>query len=282
MKKLQHTATASTQTNKTRAVGTCDFGRGIRLKLSAAAKWRQRCEARENGQMVNWGRKHQHHKETGKRCFDFTMKRRNLWSSCSLRPLLSRIPLADFHDTTQGYVGRMWNCQCQWWISSSVKVPVTELAGTIFFNLTVDLGKVTDSGDQSISHISHLAAMLQIVGTWSVMNLPLILGSVAWNWEVNDFIASNIHRASLRILVTNIHWCSSLFIFSVNAFQLNPWIMWERGTRRSAPQGIFRHKSGPSHRYPHISHRHMLATNTCRATNSQLEPVPPIPCLSLP
>ena len=39
------------------------------------------------------------------------------------------------------------------------------------------------------------------IGTWSVMNLPLILGSVAWNWEVNVSIASNIRWfrcASLR------------------------------------------------------------------------------------
>jgi hypothetical protein len=52
-------------------------------------------------------------------------------------------------------------------------------------------------------------------------------------------------------MVTNIHWSSYPWMSS-NIFQLDLWIIWDqRGTRRLAPQGVFRHKSGPSRRYPH-------------------------------
>ena len=65
-------------------------------------------------------------------------------------------------------------------------------------------------------------------------------------------------------MVTNIHW-SYLIILSVNVFQHFPTrpldhVRDQRGTRRLAPQGVFRHKSGPSRRYPHKkkkTHQHI-------------------------
>ena len=223
-------------------------------------------------------------------CFDFIKwgEGGTLWFSRSLL-FVSRIPLADFHDSTQGNVGRMWNCRCQWWISSSVKVPVTGLAGTIISKpccTSPESRRWMINQSAIISHISPLAAtpLLQLRHqSWIYHWLAGMKLRVQWFHCLRHPLCLFENRQ-----VTNIHWsddhlirewCECLPTFSNSTSSRD-----QRGTRRLASQGVLRHQSGPSHRYPHQKHIgtwQQNATNTGHVTASFGQFLPWSPCRNM-